>query len=254
MNILIIWLWNHWKKYVNFFEGRNWNIYWICKTQKTKNYIEANYNIKVFTDYSSLINEIIFDFIVLALPSDIQWKIAIDIVTKVPKKTNILIELPVSDFKEDRIELEKYDNIGFFVEEYYSLLSKFLSKIDTSKIEKINVVMNISEEDFWDKKSENIDKIHLMNNFILSGISYDIFDIKINKHQDLNVYYKVTFDYLWKFVEYSFYRNKTLKIWTKSFDDRFNFDEVVTSIINDFSYVSKSKLDFNNYFKNIINK
>ncbi len=251
MNIAIIWLWNHWKKYINFFEKKDLEVFWACKTRKTKNYIESNYHIKVFLDYKELIKTHRLDFIVLALPQEIQWKIALNILKKVSKKTKILIELPVCDSISDREALEKFENVWFFIEEYYSLLSSFLRKIDISNISSINVSMYVSAEDFWDEKSQNIDKIHLMNNFVWLWIDYNIFDIKIYKHDDINVYFDINFSYLWKKINYSFFEKKILKIWNKQFIDNFNFDEVINSLLVDFSPSSKSKKDFNRLFKEI---
>jgi len=251
MKVAVIWLWNHWKKYINFFERQKIELFWSCKSVKTKNYIEETYDISVDLNYKDLIKSNVFDFIVLALPSDIQWQIAIEIVKCVPKTTNILIELPVSDFKYERKILEWFDNIWFFVEEYYSLLAKFLRKSDIKKIKKIDVRMYVSEDDFWDKKSENIDKIHLMNNFIWLWIDYNIFDIKFFKHDDLNVCFDIKFIYAWREIKYSFFKEKIFQIWNRNFIDSFNFDEVVNNIMIDFSSVSNSKKDFNRIFNEV---
>ena len=51
--ILIIWLWQQWKKLINFLisEWCKNNIIWVCKTTETKIYTENEYNITVITDY-----------------------------------------------------------------------------------------------------------------------------------------------------------------------------------------------------------
>jgi hypothetical protein len=52
------------------------------------------------------------------------------------------------------------------LEEYYTLLSRFLRKIDLNKIKEINISITTNEEDYNNQKAREVTYIHINNNFL----------------------------------------------------------------------------------------
>jgi hypothetical protein len=63
-------------------------------------------------------------------------------------------------------EIKKYSNAFFYLEEYYTLLSEFLRKINVNEISNLNIDIVTSKEDYENIKARKVTYIHINNNFI----------------------------------------------------------------------------------------
>ncbi len=239
-DILVIWLWNQWQKYVNYFKKNNYNVFWACKTEKTKKNIENKLKIKILNDYKNLIKNNNFDIIVIALPPSIQGRVSLDIL-KNWFKNKLIIEIPVCWDETEIKELKKYNNCIFFLEEYYTLLSKFFKKINVKRIKKINIDVITSKEDYLNEKARQVTYIHILNNFLWLNIKKEIIDFNFSFHIWEDIFYKISFKYLWKEIIYNFWEKKFLTIWWKKMIDKYNFDFVLKNIIEE-------KYNFSKYY------
>ncbi len=239
--VLIIWLWNQWKKYLEYFIVNKYEIYWVCRTEKTKKYIENKYSIKVDLDIDNILNSHFFNIIIIALPIDIQWYIAISIAKRISEDTKIIIETPVSWNNNDINLLKKYCNIFFFLEEYYSLLWRFLRKVDISKISQIEVNIYISKEEFNNEKSKNINIIHINNNFLWVLIDKKVIKYKFNFHELSNIFYEIKISYNWLNILFAYKEEVFLLIWEKKYKDNISFNNILSNIIEE-------KSNFSNFF------
>lgn len=227
--VLIIWLWQQWQKYINFFLKNWYTIDWVCKTNETKIKISRKYFINVFLDMDD-INVSNYDLIIFALPPAIQWKMAIEILS-LWYKNKIIIEIPISFNREEIIELSKYKNVFFFLEEYYTLLWEFLRKSNIELIKKIKISIYTNKADYENINARKVTFFHINSNFIWLNIKSEIFDYNINFHGKEDIFYEVSFSYNWISIFYSFREEKFLKIWEKKYKDDFNFDKVLSKII-----------------------
>ena len=248
MKVLIIWLWNHGKKNINFFVKKRIHVFWICKTQKTKEYIEKKYNIDVSFDYKKIIIENNFEYIVFALPTSIQWDIALDVISMVNKDTKIILWTNICDYQKQRDQFIKYDNIWYFLEENHSLLNKLFRKIKLNSISEIKVYFTVSKEDFKHKYSEIVAIVHLINHFVWLNINFKIFQIEFSRHKDNNtdINFNLDFAYSWKNFRYIFLsKQKYLLIDWKKYIDDFSFDSAMEETLRKFEYYVLIKKDFN---------
>jgi len=234
--VLIIWLWWQWKKYLNYFIKNNYIVSWVCKTSKTKEYIEETYWIDIFLDYWKLILNN-YDLIIVSLPPEIQWEISLDILGSW-YNNKLIIEIPVTWNKSELQKIKSYKNAYFYLEEYYTLLSKFLRKINLSKSTSINIDITTSKEDYDNLKARNVSFIHINNNFL--WLNFDNIKYNFNFHDREDIFYKITFVYKNNIVEYVFNDEKYLKIWKSIFKDDYNFDKVLWQIIEEENNFSNS--------------
>ena len=235
--VLVIWTWGQWEKYINYFIKNNYMVYWVCKTNNTKNKIENKYNIPVLLDYEKL-NLEDFNIIIVSLPPEIQWQVSISILKK-RYRNKLIIEIPISWDENEVEEIKKYDNVYFFLEEYYTLLSIFLRKINIKDIWNINIDIFTNKEDYDNLKAREVTYIHINNNFLwlnLKNITYHF-----NFHDNENIYYDVSFNYKWKLIHYKFNKEKYLKLWDKKIVDNYNFDNILSKILQE-------ENNFNKYY------
>jgi len=234
--VLVIWLWNQWEKYINYFIKNNYYVSWVCKTNITKEKIENKYGIKVYLNYKKL-NFLSFDWIIVCLPPEIQGIISLEILESW-FKNKLIIEIPVTWDKLELEKLKQYSNVIFYLEEYYTLLSQFLRKIDVNKIKDININVITNEEDYKNIKAREVTYIHINNNFLWLNIDRNNIKYNFSFHNNENIYYVIIFVYEWKIIKYNFNKDKYLLIWEKKYIDEYNFDFVLSKIIlsnNDFS-------------------
>jgi len=239
--VLIIWLWKQWKRHINYFKNNNCEVFWVCKTNKTKNNIMDKFFIEVVLDIKLFLVKYSFDIVIFALPEEIQWDIILKYINDLEYVNKIVVEMPISN-NNKKIELIKqYKNIYFFIEEYYSLFWKFCRKIDTKYIDWINIELFIHIDD-KDSIKNNI--IHIKNNFIWTNL---LDKIRINniflKNSDFEndqldywkkrLCYNIKFKYNNMNIIYNFwYTSVDFKIWNKVFVDNWNFDNNLSKILN----------------------
>lgn len=226
--VLILWLWNQWQKYVNYFLKNNYYVDWVCNTIKTKVEIESNFNIKVFLS-SENINYKEYFLIVIALPIEIQWQKALEISKKTDCK--ILVEIPVSFDFNILEQLVLNDKVFFYLEEKSTILSKTFSKINTDDIKEFNIILTTDYKDINNIDSLKVSYIHMLNNFLFN-IDYNKLKIKVNYHNNENIFYKISFKYKNINFEYVFKDEKYLIIWDKKIKDKYNFDFALINVLN----------------------
>ncbi len=238
--VLIIWLWCQWEKYINYFKKNNYEIFWVCKTKETKVKIEKKYNIEVNLDYKKN-NYNNFYIIIVSLPPSIQWKISLEILDSW-YKNKLIIEIPITWDKQELKKIKKYNNAFFFLEEYYTLMAQFLRKIDENKIKRININIISSKKDYIDLEARKVSLLHVNNNFLWSNIhlKQDYYNFEFHKSED--IFYEIYIDYNNVEIIYVFNKEKYLKIWTKKYIDKINFDNVLSKLILE-------NRNFNKYYK-----
>lgn len=235
--VLIIWLWNQWKKYLNYFFKNGYIVNWICKTIITKQKFETKYKIKVFQENDNM-NYSNYDIIITALPPEIQWKKALEIL-KNWYENQIIIEIPVTWDEKELEELKKYNNVKIFLEEYYTLLAKFLRKIDIKKIKKIDIDVYTNKIDYENEKAKKVTLLHIESNFLWLNINKNIISYEFHFHEREDIFYEISFIYENKKVKYIFSNEKKLIVWDKNFKDDFCFDKVLKLIIKEKDNFSK---------------
>jgi len=241
--VLIFGLWWQWKKYINFFK-KNWYIItWVCITENTKISIIENYSIDVFLE-SEISDYSIFDLIVFALPPSIQWKKALEILSTW-YINKVIIEIPVSFSKTEVRSLLKYKNVYFFLEEYFTLLSDFIRKLDINLIDKINISVFTNKFDYENIEARKVTFLHINSNFLWLEIAKEVFNYEIIFHELEDIFYEVSFNYKWNKIFYKFAWEKYLKIDEKILYDDFNFDKVLSKILESNDNLFTLNYDFN---------
>ncbi len=228
--VLIFGLWLQWQKYINFFKKNWYNIFWVCITEKTKLDIVKNFHVNVFLE-SEKIDYLYYDLIIFALPPSIQWKKALEVLYSW-YENRVIIEIPVSFDSKEVKELSMYKNVYFFLEEYFTLLSEFLRKIDINLIDKINISVYTNIYDYNNLESRKVTFLHINSNFLWLNIENKKFNYEIKFHDLEDIFYEVYFNYKWKKVFYKFSLEKYLKIGDKIVYDNFNFDNVLSKILD----------------------
>lgn len=230
-NVLIIWLWEQWEKYVNYFLKNNYNVFWVCKTLKTKDKIQSIYWILVDLDYNKILNNYVINIVVIALPPKIQWQVALEI-AYLCKDAKILIELPITWDYEILLKLSENNNVYFFLEEYFTKISYFLRQIDYRKVDSffINLYIDINDKSNYD--AFKISYIHLLNNFLIDDFDFSKLNINLKYHNSKNIYYSINFTYNNNFIEYNFFSKKTILLNKKDYNDNYNFDYVISKIFD----------------------
>jgi len=227
-SVLIIWLWGQWKKYINYFVKNNYEIIGVCKTLKTQRYIQQKYWIKVYLDFKKL-DYSYFDVIIVSLPPSIQWEASLDILQRGYTK-KIIIEIPVTWNKNILKKIQKFKNAYFFLEEYFTILSQLLRKINISLVSSIYINVICSEKDFYSEKARRVTDIHIRNNFL--GVDLILPKYKFYFHNSENIFYEISFLYGKTKIKYVFNRKKYLQIGEKIIYDNYNFDTVVNELLN----------------------
>ena len=225
---LIVWLWERWLQYVDFFFKNDYIVEGLCKSQDTQIAVQNQKNITVYVDIDT-ISVSNYSIIVLALPTDIQGSIALDILGK-QYEWKLIIETPVSWDKDIISQLQTYKNVIFFMEEYFTLLSQFLRKINRKEIQDISVKVYIHKDDYNDEKAREVSFMHMRHNFLWMIDLNDQYDICF--HESEKIYYTVSFFYRGKKMLYNFTDEKYLILWDKKYDDPFCFDLVLEWLIS----------------------
>jgi len=197
------------------------------------------YNIVVDLDYKKT-DYNIFDIVIVSLPPEIQWKISLEIL-KQWYRNKLIIEIPVTWESDELEKLKIYNNVFFFLEEYYTLLAQFLRKIEIKNIKKIGIDILTSHEDYKNILAKKVTYIHINNNFLWINIDSNIINYHFNFHDREDIFYKISFDYNNQNITYVFNKEKYLKIWEKKYIDTYNFDKVLANII-------KEKTNINKYY------
>ena len=239
-HVLILWLWQQWQKYVEYFQKHKYQITWCCKTWKTKKCIEQKYGIWVITSLEPFMNLNTFDIVLVALPPEVQWQYAISILERA-YKNKMIIEIPVTWNNTELKKLKEYKNVFFFLEEYFTLLSKFLRKADISKISKVHVTVYSSQQDYENLEARAVSYIHVNNNFIWHK-DLDV-EYVFYSHERADIFYEINLSYKGIDIVYYFNTTKYLLIWWKKFYDTYNFDSVVSQIINLESNINETDND-----------
>jgi len=91
--------------------------------------------------------QINYDIIIFAIDSELQCNIFFKNIDYFKNIKKVFFELPVS-YKQLNIEkLKKYDNLYFFIEEYITNFSVFLSKLDSILIQDMSIKIYMNRED-----------------------------------------------------------------------------------------------------------
>lgn len=239
--VLIIWLGRQWQKYIDYFLKNNYEVYWVCRTQETRKNIENKYKIKASLNYMDFV-DVDFHTVIIALPPAIQWKIWLE-VAGVFRKSTVVIEIPVSFDMDDIQKLCHKDNVLFFMEEHFTLLANFLSKIDLNEIDRMDIKLFIDREDLDNQQAVQVAYIHLLNNFYWLDMDLSKLHIEMETHNQEDIFYEVHFMYGWKKIAYIFNKEKWLYVWDAYLADKYNFDFAVSNILK------MKKMDKDYYLK-----
>lgn len=238
--VLLFWLWPQWQKYLKYFLKNNYFIDWVCKTEKTRQYIEKNYFIKIFLENENF-NIFDYDLIIFALPPKIQWEKVLEILEKWFSK-KIIVEIPVSFDNQIINKIKKYNNVFFFLEEYFTKLWYFLRKINCDKIEKIKINIFTNKQDYENIFAREVTFLHIKSNFLWLNLAENIFEYEVNYHDLEDIFYEVNFFYNNLEIFYSFKEKKILKISEKIYNDDFCFDNILEKYLHlegNFNYFYK---------------
>jgi len=124
----------------------------------------------------------------------------------------MIIEIPVTWNNDELKELKKYDNAFFFLEEYYTLIAQFLRKIDTRKINNLNINIILNKKDYINLEARKISLIHVNNNFLCIKIKLEDKYYNFEFHNSENIFYEIYLEYNDKKIIYVFNKEKYLKI------------------------------------------
>lgn len=229
MKVLVIGLGGQWKKYVSYFLKKWYLVDGCCKTLNTKKSIQDTFGIPVFVE-GEIIDYTKYEIIVIALPPDIQAKKALSIL-RTSFINRMIIEIPVS-FDRDEIEqLLKFENVYFFLEEYYTLFSKLLRQISPSEIIISRIICYIHPVDLWSAEAKKVALLHIFNNFLGTKMNISMELCEFFTHKKEDIYYCIQWRYGGKKIEYYFWEHKYLVIGKNKFVDSFHFDWVLNQII-----------------------
>jgi hypothetical protein len=124
----------------------------------------------------------------------------------------MIIEIPVTWNNDELEELKKYDNVFFFLEEYYTLIAQFLRKIDTRKINNLNINIISNKKDYINLEARIVSLIHVNNNFLRTKIKLEDKYYNFEFHNSENIFYEIYFEYNNIEIIYVFNKEKYLKI------------------------------------------
>ena len=251
--VLVVWLWGQWQKYLNYFLKNNYQVFWACRTWVTKKKIEKEYGIEVSLDYDKFLDHPqpllikvggrietptltkgrlggVIDIIIVCLPPEVQWEIALELVQKYPN-IKVIVEIPVSWDAQVIEKLKKYENCIFYLEEYFTFLWQFLRKIDVSLVEKIDIQITVSKEDYENEEAAKVTHVHIMNNFLGSWIDFEKLNLTYQFHEREDIFYEVSFEYKGTRILYVFNQEKYLMVGERKYNDEYNFDFVLGKIL-----------------------
>lgn len=234
--VVVFGLWYQWKQFLNYFLKNNFEVYWICKTLETKDKIEKEFWIQVFTDYKKILNNNIDLMVLCAYPIDIYEE-----VIEFSKKYNfkILADLPIS-FSEDFLQKNIWNKQLFLFNLETKLPIFKIIKEDIENIIKSEAILYINDYNIWNKNWVLVDLQYLVNNLLLLDLKKISFktiyvnrDIKNIEYiikiflKDKVILYKYE-DWFWKII-YMDYEKNILKIQK----NKIIYDEIISSFISD---------------------
>jgi hypothetical protein len=92
-------------------------------------------------------------------------------------------------------------------------------------------MINVSKEDYENKKAAKVTHVHIMNNFLGSGVDSEKLKLSYDFHNREDIFYEVSFDYKGTKILYVFNQQKYLMIGEKKYSDEYNFDFVLGKIL-----------------------
>lgn len=227
--VLIIWPWRQWQKYIRHFLDRGYEVYGLCKTEETQQKIQSLYKIPVFVDLQEWISHNP-SLIILALPPDVQWEVALKILGTWFQDT-LLIEIPVCWDKQEIQEILSYKNVVLFLEESLTLLARFLRRISPNSIRDVYIHMYVAERDYIDDYARKVAYIHVLSNFLWTGVDFRSIRMNFSFHDREDIFYDITFTYEWKHIKYSFHQEKSLLVDGRRKKDVLNFDLALSTLL-----------------------
>ncbi len=227
-NILVIWIGEQGKKYITYFQKWNFQITGVCQTQTSALKISKKYNIPVIVWLEWVDDIHNYDFVTIALPVEIQWTTALQIL-KQWYIGKVIIDTPVSWDNEIILSLLRYENVSFFLEEYYTLFAKLLRKNEQC-ISNIHVRLYIPENEYASQESKTVGLMHVHNNFL--GVPA-LYSTTIVPTKADTMRYEIAFMYQNREGMYKFSYDGVLILGNKTYNDPINFDLVLSQLIQE---------------------
>jgi len=227
--VLIFWLWNQWKKYMNYFYKK-----WYLIDVITKSWNNQNNLIKNIYSFDDIIwiNKIFFndyEFIIISVSPYSEQDKVIQFLLELELKNKIIIEKPGTYNLDLLKKIINYNNITFFIDELI-LWNKFRAK----QIETIDISLPNGDRDIFE---HIIGFIILRTDFkkLLKSLSINNFLCKDEKELIYNIKF-LDYDIICK--KWIYFINK-IKILN-------NFDNSLDYIINNLL----NSLELNKLYKN----
>ena len=250
--VVIFWLWWQWKQFIKFFLNRNYIVYWICKTESTKNIIEKEFWIEVFTDYSIILSNNIDLLVLSAYPIDIY-----DEIISFSNKFNykILSDLPITFNIKSLNSYVLNDRIYFFLLETKLYFFSYISSLKLDEIYSIDCLLYQNKDNLisqkFRKESLIVDSHYIFNNLLLLDKNFINLNFKFVSRSIKNIEYiinikfkswnKLIYKYEdWKWLFYVFDYLNNLLFYNC---EVIKFDNLLEE------YISDINLN-NNFYKN----
>ncbi len=240
--VVVFWLWRQWKQFLRFFKNNNYDVIWVCKSIKTKNEIEKQYWIVVYTDYKKCLNNNIDLLVLCAFPILIYEEI-FDYSSMYNYK--ILCDLPMSfNFKKLSGYLENEKLFLFLLETKTEFFKNFFLK-NKDNISSINCLILQNKDNLkqqvYTKESVIVDSHYLLNNLL--WINYNKLNLKFKfierEIKDVEYIIELFMHNSWKII-YKYEDGKGIIIFINNDweiiykkDDRIVFDMILKDILND---------------------
>ena len=193
--VLIFWLWRQWRKYVDFFTEREYEITWVTRSW------ESFLNIKYIYSYDFLSRQKEsffweFQYIVVAVLPEISQKRVIAYLLRLNISNQVIVEKPVTQDISLLEKLVKKQNFCFFIDEiplhflYTKVFPLWCETIIYTSEKKVASIQNIFEHAIWGFLLWNIYESKIQKNlkvsFLKSKSHYtDTFYLIISKEHTL---------------------------------------------------------------------
>lgn len=239
--VAIFWLWWQGKQFLRYFT-KDYNVIWICRTSETKEKIENEFWIKVYTSYKECLNEGI-DLLVLCAYPILIYEEILDYSKDYNYK--ILSDLPLT-FDLDLLEIYiKNQRLYLFLLETKTEFYKNYYLENKEKIVEVNCLIlqnreNLKKQKFK-RESVIVDSHYMLNNLIwidnkILKINYkfierEVMDVEYIIELKLRNSRKIVYKYQdgqWIIIEF----DEKLNIIDKK-KNRITFDLLLNEIIED---------------------
>jgi len=237
-SVVIFGLWWQGKQFINYFKKKNYKVYWICQSKKTKKNIESKYWIIVYLNYKEILSNNIDLLILSAFPIDIYEKV-LDFSLKFNYK--ILSDLPITF---DLSLLKKYifnDKIYLFLLETQNIL---FNNIEFDNILKIECLVFQNKNNLllqkYKKESIIVDTHYVLNNLLLIDM-YSILKIKYKFIEKIikDIEYIIKIDFIdWNNIVYK--------------HENWKWILIKRNYLNELLYIKKEQIIFDKVLDNII--